>query len=386
MAKTDAELRDAALIDLTDTEKRRLRALLASDIEKLRRSPDWKRKTKGKYTTTGTGIQPNVKITPGTVNLPLGVTGQEQIDNLQRRISQIEQSIKPAGPIDRITAPPSTDPNMAKGGGQYRLQDGMNETSGLVFYTEPGLGSDDIKLASESGSGFLIAPSKKRRGTSEVGEIVQPKKGVVGFETGIISVEEWNQENYNAFSQDPQLTIDTKRKLVQLKLLPPSTVIDGTPDVAFRQAMQILGARISTENFRRLQANPRQKLFDTDTGIEYLLSRGDAGDKTTSTVTSISTKDEAYATLNEALRAYLGREATQDELTQFTAQLNSFERANPLVATTTGTGDTLRTGGTEGAMGRMATEFARSQEGSAAFRGGTYYYDALLDALDNPLF
>jgi hypothetical protein len=381
MAKTDAELRDAALIDLTDAEKRRLRQLLTSDIEKLRKTPMGQKKDRTKYTTTGTGLQPDIKVTPGVVKLPLGGTKQEQIDNLQRKISQIEQSIKPAGPIDRITAPPSSNPDMAKGGGQYQLASAMDEASGIVIYTEPGQIAEDSNY-----NGFLIAPSKKRRGTSEVGEIVQPKRGVVGLETGIVPVEEWDRANYNAFSQDPQLTIDTKRKLVQLKLLPPSTVIDGTPDAAFRKAMQTLGAKISAENFRRLQSDPRQKLFDTDTGIEYLLSRGDAGDKTTSTVTSISTKDEAYGTLNQALTAYLGREATQDELTQFTAQLNSFERANPLVATTTGTGDTLRTGGTEGAMGRMATEFARSQEGSAAFRGGTYYYDALLDALDNPLF
>lgn len=358
MAKTDQELLNSALIDLTETEKRRLRSLLTSQLQKTRVAPESKTSTK------------NVPIGMGVTIAGSG-TKQDKIDELQRRINQVDQSLKTKEKKTSVVLPSEDSPNRAKGGSEYRLVD-EDEQAGLVQYTRPG---ETEPLT----TGYLIFET---RPVQIPGVTPKITKGV----SNVVNPEQWNQVVFNKYSQDSEATITMKKRLVELGLLPSNTIMDGVPDTAFRTAMNTLAARISTENFRRIQQDPNQNLFTLDDGLDYLISRGGVGGDTGPRIsTSISTKDEAFGTLNEALRAYLGREATQEELSQFTAQLNAFERANPTVTTTTGTGTTV-TGGAAGAMGRMATEFARSQEGSAAFRAGTYYYDALLDAIDNPLF
>jgi hypothetical protein len=356
MAKTDQELLNSALIDLTETEKRRLRSLLASQIQKIRVIPESTTSTKN--VPVGMGV-----IIPGTG------TKQEKIDDLQRKINQVEQSLKTKQKKTTVVMPTEDSPNRAKGGAEYKLQN-EDEAAGLVQYTRPG---ETEPLT----TGYLIYEDKPVQGPGLEGKTI----GV----PNVVADEQWNQKVFNKYSQDSEATITMKKRLVQLGLLPQNTTIDGVPDTAFRTAMNSLAAKISTENFRRIQQDPTQRLFTLDEGLDYLISRGGVDTTSRKTVTSISTKDEAYGTLNQALTAYLGREATQEELSQFTAQLNAFERKSPEVQTTTGT-DTVVTGGATGTRERMATEFARSQEGSAAFRGGTYYYDALLDALDNPLF
>ena len=360
MAKTDQELLNSALVDLTENEKRRLRSLLTSQVQKLRVSPASKTTKKdSQFVTMGVSI-------PSTSNK------QEQIDNLQRRINSIDQSLKTKQAKTSATLPSEDSPDRAKGGAEYRLS-GNDEAAGLIEYTRPG--EEEVFT-----TGFLIFEDKPVQGPG-----LAPGQKKLGVHN-VVRPEDWNQTVYNKYSQDTEATINMKRRLVQLGLLPSSTVIDGVPDTAFRSAMASLAARVSTENFYRIQQNPNQRLLTLDEGLDYLESRGIAGSGTTTrTSTTISTKDEAYGTLNQALTAYLGREATQEELSQFTAQLNAFERKNPTVSTTTGT-STIDSGGATGARERMATEFARSQEGSAAFRAGTYYYDALLNAIDNPLF
>jgi hypothetical protein len=357
MAKTDKELLDAALIDLTEGEKKRLKTLLTSQVQRLRILPA--STTTKKSTPIGMGV-----------TIPSSASRQEQIDNLQRKINQLDQSSKTKQSKTTVVLPSEDSPDRAKGGSEYRLQN-EDEDAGRVEYTRPG-------ETEPFTTGYLIFEDKPVQGPG-----IEPGKklGV----SNVVNIEQWNQTVFNKYSQDTEATINLKKRLVELRLLPQGTTIDGVPDTAFRTAMDTLAARISTENFRRIQQDPNQRLFTLEDGLDYLISRGTTGGSTTSTKTSISTKDEAYATLNTALRSYLGREATEEELSQFTAQLNTFERKSPTVSTTTGTGTTV-SGGTEGAMGRMATDFARSQEGSAAFRAGTYYYDALLDAIDNPLF
>lgn len=359
MAKTDQELLNSALVDLTENEKRRLRSLLTSQVQKLRVSPASKTTKKDtQFVTMG-------------VSIPSSASKQEQIDNIQRRINSIDQSLKTKQAKTSAILPSEDSPDRAKGGAEYRLSGG-DEAAGLIEYTRPG-------EAEVFTTGFLIFEDKPVQGPG-----IKPGK-TLGV-SNVVDPAQWNQSVYDKYSQDTEATIDMKRRLVQLGLLPSSTVIDGVPDTAFRSAMASLAAKVSTENFYRIQQNPNQRLLTLREGLDYLESRGIAGSGTTTrTSTTISTKDEAYGTLNQALTAYLGREATQEELSQFTAQLNAFERKNPTVSTTTGT-STIVSGGAEGARERMATEFARSQEGSAAFRAGTYYYDALLDAIDNPLF
>jgi hypothetical protein len=358
MAKTDRELLNSALVDLNETEKRRLKTLLTSQVQKLRVSPSLSN-TK-KPTPIGLGV-----------TIPTSANKQEQIDSLQRKINQIDQSLKTKQSKDNIILPSEDSPNRAKGGAEYKLTE-TGETSGLVQYTRPG---EDAEFV----TGFLIFEDKPVQGPG-----LAPEKKKLGV-SNVVDPAQWNQSVYNKYSQDTEATINMKKRLVELGILPRNTTIDGVPDTAFRTAMASLAAKVSTENFYRIQQDPNQRLLTLDEGLDYVESRGGFGGTATTSRTTISTKDEAYGTLNQALTAYLGREATKEELSQFTAQLNAFERKNPEVSTTTGT-STIASGGATGARERMATEFARSQEGSAAFRAGTYYYDALLDAIDNPLF
>lgn len=371
MALTDEQLLDAALEDLDRIEKTKLRSLLNKRLAEI--NARLKKQKSGKdFVTTGTGIQPEYK--PGQP-IYRYQSLQDEKDDITRRLIDIETSLKPKETIIEKELPGTE--GAAYGGMKYVLQ-GEDEEEGIVQLFDPKtpVGDDGTRPAIKTG--YLIRQGVERATPKRPGET----RNI--FETVIVDPAVFTQQIFNEYQNDPEAVMAEKKRLIAAKFLPPGTVVDGEVDAAFRAAMTNLAAKISTENLRRTNADPKSRLFTLDTGLDYFAQRGGIGgaDKTS---TSISTKDEAYATLNEALRAYLGREATQDELSQFTAQLNAFERANPTVETVTGTG-TVVSGGAQGAMGRMATEFARSQEGSAAFRAGTYYYDALLDALDNPLF
>jgi hypothetical protein len=373
MALTDEQLLDAALIDLDNFEKRRLITLLRERLLKVNNQLKKQSKTArtGKdFVTTGTSVQPNVDLTKGPLAGVNQGSLQEQEDELSRKLQHAEASLEGNQRVIQTVADGSVS-GSAVGGYKYVLLN-EDEESGIVQFFQPG-------TEQPLSTGFLIYQEEDRAKPKVPGA----RRTITS--TKVISNEQYNQQIFNEYYNDPQAVIEEKRRLIAAGLLPANTVVDGTADAPFRAAMTTLARKISTENYRRMQANPKARLFTLDTGLDYFTQRDGIDKKGTTTVTSISTKDEAYATLNSALAAYLGREATQDELSQFTTQLNTFEQANPEVQTTTGTGTTV-TGGAQGAMGRMATEFARSQEGSAAFRAGTYYYDALLGAIDNPLF
>lgn len=376
MALTDKELLDSALIDLNLNEKRRLQALLRKELLKVNDKLK-KRKSGADFTTTGTGIQPSVDLSSGPFSGTLRGNLQEEKDKLTRQLLQLDRTLVPTNdPNLREALGVTPDSSEAYGGNKYVLK-GLRE-DGIVQLFQPG--SKDPVTNPAVSTGYLLAQGlggQSERGTEGArGTINMPR---------VVDTEQFLQRIYNEYRNDPQAVINEKKRLIAAGELPAGTVVDGTVDLAFENAMGRLAAKVSGENFRRIQADPKGRLFNLDSGLDYFVSRESAGATATRTQTSISTKDEAYATLNTALRSYLGREATEEELGQFTTQLNTFERSNPAVETITGTSKTV-TGGTAGAGERMATDFARSQEGSAAFRAGTYYYDALLDAIDNPLF
>jgi hypothetical protein len=373
MALTDEQLLKTALVDLNTFEKRRLQTLLRAELNKVNAQikKQSEKSTKGKeFVTTGTSIQPSVDLTKGPLAPVKQDNLQEQQDELLRKLDRIESSLSVNERLNQ-TVGFGTAQGSAVGGLKYVLLN-EDEEQGLVQIFNPEDEEEDIN------TGFLIYQEEDRAKPKVPGA----RRTISS--TKVIPVEQYNQKIFNEYFSNPEAVIQEKKRLIEAGELPRSTVVDGEVDSAFRNAMTNIARKVSTENYRRFQLNPKSKLFTLDEGLDYFIQRGGA-DKTTTTETTISTKDEAYSTLNNALREYLGREATQDELSQFTAQLNAFERKNPVVRTTTGTSATV-SGGTGGAGGRMATEFARSQEGSAAFRAGTYYYDALLDAIDNPLF
>ena len=233
MALKDQELLNTPLIDLTQEEKRKLKSILISKIEKLRNS-----KKRPGLLTTPSGIGPGFTF------------NQEEIDGLQRKINEINKSLKTGEQKNQVLFPTSDTYDRAKGGAQYSLSDGK---TGLVQYTDP-------KNPDYQPVGYLIYQPKTRTG-------LDVKEGVRFDLPNVVTQDDWSQSVYNKYSTDPQATMNLKKKLVELGVLPSITVIDGVPDNTFITAMDTVAAGISTENYRRLQSDKNQKLFTLDEGL-----------------------------------------------------------------------------------------------------------------------
>lgn len=105
---------------------------------------------------------------------------------------------------------------------------------------------------------------------------------------------------------------------------------------------------------------------------------GYGGGATQSTIRLTSPTD-ARVILNQAMRQYLGRDASGDEISKFVKLLNTQERANPIVQTFEG--DTaLQYGGFNPQT--FAEDFARSQDGASEYGAATSFLDALIGALN----
>jgi hypothetical protein len=83
--------------------------------------------------------------------------------------------------------------------------------------------------------------------------------------------------------------------------------------------------------------------------------------------------------IDTSLKAYLGRAATEDEISKFAAALRAEEQANPTVVTSSG-GVQTRTGGMDAQL--FARDYAAQQEGYAEYQVATKYLDLFLGALD----
>lgn len=100
----------------------------------------------------------------------------------------------------------------------------------------------------------------------------------------------------------------------------------------------------------------------------------------------------ARRVINTALANFLGREASDDDVNEFTAALNAMERKNPQVTTTSGyrsaTGSsqsqsTVAGGGFD--VSDFADRYAKAQKGSAEHQAATTYMDALIDGIKDPM-
>jgi hypothetical protein len=119
------------------------------------------------------------------------------------------------------------------------------------------------------------------------------------------------------------------------------------------------------------------------------------GDKNASEVVSrqvtISNPDQARGLLDSALSSQLGRRATQTELDDFQAQLNSAQRANPTVDTTTYDASghatqSVKTGGVD--ESNYTDKYARTGKLSAEYahyQAATTYANALFKAIGAPV-
>lgn len=111
-------------------------------------------------------------------------------------------------------------------------------------------------------------------------------------------------------------------------------------------------------------------------------SPGGGGGSATVSSVSLTNEGDARTVLNQAMTAYLGRQASSDEIDEFVAKLNEQERANPVVQTQSES-SVVRTGGFNPST--FAEDFARSQEGSAEFTAATSLLDSFIGALTNPV-
>lgn len=93
-----------------------------------------------------------------------------------------------------------------------------------------------------------------------------------------------------------------------------------------------------------------------------------------STVVNLTNPDDARVFVDNALKTYLGRAATEEESETFLSTLNKVERKNPIVST-----PSSRSGGTNPQL--VAQEFARSREDAAEFLASTQYTDWMMEAV-----
>lgn len=106
---------------------------------------------------------------------------------------------------------------------------------------------------------------------------------------------------------------------------------------------------------------------------------------------SISNPDQARGLLDDALSSQLGRRATQSELDDFQSQLNTAQRANPLVTTTSYDAmgqqtQSVQSGGLD--EQNYTDKLARSGEHSAEYahyQAATTYANALFNAIKSPV-
>lgn len=114
----------------------------------------------------------------------------------------------------------------------------------------------------------------------------------------------------------------------------------------------------------------------------------------TSTSVDLTDPTTAKALINDVLAQALGRAATPDELTAFTAVLNEAERKNPtqtVTSTTYQNGDAVSSsstssGGLTGAARQqLLMDQAQESPDFGAYQAATTYYGALLQAIRSPV-
>lgn len=149
--------------------------------------------------------------------------------------------------------------------------------------------------------------------------------------------------------------------------------IDNRPTPDFINLLREVGGIVTESNWYNSKFDG--PVYDVKGYLEAMAAGGGGG--ITRTTTSLSTADELYGALNQQFEKYTGRRVPDNVLDEFVQRVNALERQSPEVSTTTGS-DTVVTGGPGGIAEREAVQFAREQKGAGAYRGATYYLDALM--------
>jgi hypothetical protein len=150
--------------------------------------------------------------------------------------------------------------------------------------------------------------------------------------------------------------------------------IDNRPDPAFFNRLREVGGIITDWNYYSSTID-NGPVYDLPGYLEAMAAGGGGG--LTRTTTTLSTENELYGALNQQFEKYTGRRVPDNVLDEFVQRVNALERQSPTVQTTTGD-NTVVSGGAGGIADREAVQFAREQKGAGAYRGATYYLDALM--------
>lgn len=150
--------------------------------------------------------------------------------------------------------------------------------------------------------------------------------------------------------------------------------IDNRPDPAFFNLLRQVAGSLTDWNYfsSTIDDGP---VYDLNEYLEAMSAGGGGG--LTRTTTTLSTENELYGALNQQFEKYTGRRVPDNVLDEFVQRVNAQERQSPQVQTTTGD-DSVISGGASGIAEREAVQFAREQKGAGAYRGATYYLDALM--------
>lgn len=116
--------------------------------------------------------------------------------------------------------------------------------------------------------------------------------------------------------------------------------------------------------------------------------------KTRDTRVDLTDPASAKALVNQVLSNQLGRNATDEEIRQFTSVLHNAENANPVVQDTTSTyvngentsSSSTSTGGmTEAGRQQVLSDVAMQKPEYGAYQSATVYYNALASAIASPV-
>lgn len=198
------------------------------------------------------------------------------------------------------------------------------------------------------------------------------------------------------FPQPSSLSYETG----QTQMVPQRTSVDAIlKDLARLDATDPAAYKEKVDLLKDTRFTNWQDFFDSAAYSdmpweEYLTYRaqtdkdlyGDGGSggpfRSTQSTTTLSSESDAARIVDEVYKNYLGRTASDEEVTAFQEVLNAAQRANPSTATTTGyrgssnsSSNTVQTTGFDTA--RFAREYAQSQEGYAERLAGITFMDAI---------
>ena len=156
-------------------------------------------------------------------------------------------------------------------------------------------------------------------------------------------------------------------------------MIDDQVPTAERVRYKYTEALRQAQQFTAVYPENPLTVFDVmqrnaENAVQVRAMRGGSGGGGVSRVVNLTNPDDAKSLVNASLQQYLGRDATDEEITEFTKALNKAERRSPIVTT-----KTQRSGGVSPAQ--RAEDFARSQEGAAEFLAETQYSDWFQEAI-----